>query len=89
MLQSLASQMCENVDGFKENLLDQLKRPHEARNLKDAFGTYLQNPLNELEPEPHLIVIDGLDESATADKNEIANLIADYFPDPRADPKFP
>ena len=44
MLQSLASQMCENVDGFKENLLDQLKPPHEVRNLKDAFGTYLQNP---------------------------------------------
>ena len=40
-----------------------------------------KTPLNELEPEPHLIVIDGLDESATADKNEIVNLIADYFPD--------
>ena len=81
MLQSLASQMCESVAGFKEKLLDQLKRPHKVRNLKDAFGIYLQNPLDELEiEEPSLVVIDGLDESAADDKNEIVNLIADYFP---------
>ena len=84
MLQSLASQMCENIDGFKEKLLDQLKRPHKVSSLKDAFGVYLQNPLDELEideREPLLIVIDGLDESAADDKNDIVNLIADYFPD--------
>ena len=84
MLQSLASQMCENIHGFKEKLLDQLKRPHEVSSLKDAFGVYLQNPLDELEInelEPLLIVIDGLDESAADDKNDIVNLIADYFPD--------
>jgi WD40 repeat protein len=81
MLQSLASQMCENVVGFKEKLIDQLKRPHEVQNLNEAFGIYLQNPLDELElTEPILIVIDGLDESAADDKNEIVNLIADYFP---------
>ena len=85
MLQSLASQMCENIHGFKEKLLDQLKRPHEVSSLKDAFGVYLQNPLDELEideREPLLIVIDGLDESVADDKNDIiVNLIADYFPD--------
>ena len=84
MLQSLASQMCENIVGFKEKLLDQLKRPHEVRSLKDAFGIYLQNPLDELqieEQEPFLIVIDGLDESTADDKNDIVNLIANYFPD--------
>jgi hypothetical protein len=82
MLQSLASQMCENVVGFKEKLLDQLQRPHQVRSLKDAFGIYLQNPLDELEvEEPSLVVIDVLDESATDDKNEIVNLIAGYFPD--------
>ena len=84
MLQSLASQMCENIHGFKEKLLDQLKRPHKVNSLKDAFGVYLQNPLDELENderEPLLIVIDGLDESAADDKNDIVNLIADYFPD--------
>ncbi len=82
MLQSLASQMCENIVGFKEKLIDQLKRPHEVRNLKDAFGIYLQNPLDGLKVrERYLVVIDGLDESATEDKDEIVNLIADYFPD--------
>ncbi len=81
MLQSLASQMCENVVGFKEKLLDQLQRHHEVRSLKDAFRIYLQNPLNELEVEKSsIVVIDGLDESAAEDKNEIVNLIGDYFP---------
>ena len=82
MLESLASQMCDNVLGFKEKLIDQLKRRHEVQNVRDAFRIYLQNPLDELElAEPVLIVIDGLDESATDNKNEIVNLIADYFQD--------
>ena len=80
MLESLASQMCENVPGFKEKLLDQLKRSHKIQSLKDAFQIYLQNPLDELEVEPRLIVIDGLDESATNNKSELVKLIADYFP---------
>ena len=81
MLQSLASHMCENIIGFKAKLLDQLKRPHKVRSLKDAFQIYLQNPLDELEVERSLIVIDGLDESATDDKNDMVKLIADNFPD--------
>ena len=81
MLQSLASHMCQNIVGFKEKILDQLKRPHKVRNLKDAFQIYLQNPLDELEVERSLIVIDGLDESATDDKNDMVKLIADNFPD--------
>ncbi|XP_028416518.1 uncharacterized protein LOC114540593 [Dendronephthya gigantea] len=81
MLQSLASQMCENVPGFKERLLDQLKRPYKVQNLKDGLRIYLQNPLDELQiKEPRLIVIDGLDESAADNKNEITHLIAEYFP---------
>jgi WD40 repeat protein len=82
MLQSLASQMCENIAGFREKLLDQLRRPHQVRSLKDAFTIYLQNPLDELDlEEPSLIVIDGLDESAADNKHEIMNLITDYFQD--------
>ncbi|XP_028412211.1 uncharacterized protein LOC114535036 [Dendronephthya gigantea] len=82
MLQSLASQMCKSVPGFKEELLDQLKRPHQVQNLRDAFRIYLQNPLDKLEiKEPRLVVIDGLDESAAHDKNEITYLIAECFPD--------
>ena len=80
MLQSLASHMCVNVPGFKEKLLDQLSRPHTADSLNGAFQIYLQNPLDELEVEPSLIVIDGLDESATDDKSGIVKLISDYFP---------
>ena len=81
MMQSLASHMCENVPGFKEMLLDQLKRPHKVQSLKDAFQIYLQNPLDELVVEPSLIVIDGLDESATDDKSDMMKLIADHFID--------
>ena len=81
MLQSLASQMCENIVGFKEKLLDQLKRPHKIHNLKDAFQIYLQNPLDEMElKDPILLVIDALDESAADNKSEIMDLINDYFP---------
>ena len=80
MLQSLASHMCQNIVGFKEKLLDQLKRPHKVLSLKDAFQIYLQNPLDELEVERCLIVIDGLDESATDDKSDMVKLIADNFP---------
>ena len=82
MLESLASQMCENVLGFKERLIDQLRRPTKVRSLKDAFRIYLQNPLDELElAEPILIVIDGLDETAADDRIKIVNLISDSFPD--------
>ena len=49
MLESLASQMCENITGFKEELCDQLKRHHKVNNLNDAFQIYLQNPLDDLE----------------------------------------
>ena len=81
MMQSLASHMTENIPGFKEKLVDQLQRPHKVNNLKDAFQIYLQNPLDEIEVEPHLIVIDCLDESTTEDKNEVVKLISDHFQD--------
>ena len=83
MLESLASHISENVPEFKEILLDQLKRPHEVNSLKDAFQIYLQNPLDdlEMEKESKLIVIDGLDESTTEDRSDVAKLIVDHFPD--------
>ena len=80
MLQSLASQMCDNVKGFKEKLLEQLKRPHVVNTLTDAFRVYLHDPLQDLESkEPMLIVIDGLDESESNGKSELLDLIADEF----------
>ena len=81
MMQSLASHMTENIPGFKEKLVDQLRRPHEVNSLKDAFQIFLQNPLDEIEVEPRLIVIDGLDESTTQGKSEMVKLINDHFPD--------
>ena len=81
MMQSLASHMTENIPEYKEKLVDQLRRPHKVNNLKDAFQIYLQNPLDEIEVEPRLIVIDGLDESTMEDKSEMVNLIGDHFLD--------
>ncbi len=81
MLQSLASHMSENVPGFRQKLVDRLKRPYKVNHLKDAFQVYLQNPLDELEEEPRLIVIDGLDESATDSRSDMVKLIADNFED--------
>ena len=37
MMQSLASHMTENIPGFKEKLVDHLRRPHKVNSLKDAF----------------------------------------------------
>ena len=80
ILESLARHMCENIAGFKEKLLDQLRQPHNIQSLKDAFTIYFQNPLDELDlEEPSLVVIDGLDECAADKKNEIMKLIADNF----------
>ena len=81
MIQSLASHMTENIPGYREKLVDHLQRPHKVKSLKDAFQIYLQNPLDEIEVEPHLIVIDGLDESTTEDKSEMVKLISDRFSD--------
>ena len=81
MMQSLASHMTENFPGYKEKLVDQLQRPHKVDNLEDAFQIYLQSPLDEIEVEPRLIVIDGLDESTTEDKSEMVKLISDHFSD--------
>ncbi|CAB4027414.1 Hypothetical predicted protein, partial [Paramuricea clavata] len=80
LLESLASQMCENVPGYKEKLLDQLRRHNETGNLNETFQIYLQNPLDDLKGETRLIVIDGLNERASDDKNKMANLIARKFP---------
>lgn len=80
MLQSLASHLCESIPGFKEKLLDQLNRPHVADSLCETFQIYLQNPLDNVEAKPKLIVIDGLDEITTDDKRDVVTLISDHFP---------
>ena len=86
ILQSLASQMCDNIDGFREKLNEVLKREHSRESLSDAFRVLLEDPLHGLNrTESVLIVIDALDESKTEVKSEFLELIADEF---RALPKW-
>ena len=80
ILQSLASQMCDSVEGFRDKLTEVLCREHSRDSLSDAFRVLLNDPLNALHNrEPMLIVIDALDESKTDDKSEFLELISDEF----------
>jgi hypothetical protein len=63
IIESLASNMCDNVTGFKAKLDDQLQRSHSRETLSDAFRVFLNDPLFALEErKPMLLVIDALDE---------------------------
>ena len=80
ILQSLAAQMCDNVDGFSEKLNEVLNREHSRESLSDAFRVLLEDPLHGLNrTKPMLTVIDALDESKTEVKSEFLELIADEF----------
>jgi WD40 repeat protein len=81
IIESLASNMCDNVKGFKAKLDDQLQRSHSRETLSDAFRVLINDPLHALEErEPMLLVIDALDESAVAGKSEFLELISEEFP---------
>ena len=80
LLQSLAIHMCENVEGFREKLVEQLQRPHSKETLPDAFRVLLNDPLHALdEREPLMIVIDALDESEVNGKSELLELMSEEF----------
>ncbi len=80
ILQSLASQMCDNVEGFHDELTKSLRRDHSRDSLSDAFRVLLNDPLHALDRhEPMLIVVDALDESKTDEKSEFMELISDNF----------
>ena len=82
VLESLACQMCENVDGFRDKLDEILRHYHSRKSLSDAFRVLLSEPLHALKRrEPMLIVVDALDESKTDDKSEFLELISDEFPE--------
>ena len=81
ILQSLASQMCDNVNGFREKLTETLSREHSRDSLTDTFRVLLNDPLHGLgRTEPMLIVVDAFDESKTPVKSELLDLISDQFP---------
>ena len=80
ILQSLASQMCDTVVGFREKLTEILRREHSRDSLSDTNFLLLNQPLHSLDRcEPMLIVVDALDETATGDKSEFLELISDEF----------
>jgi WD40 repeat protein len=81
IIESLASNMCENVKGFKAKLDDQLQRSHSKETLSDEFRVLLNDPLHALgKRKPMLLVIDALDESEVAGKSEFLELISEEFP---------
>ena len=81
IIESLTSNMCDNVKGFKAKLDGQLQRSHSRQTLSDAFRVLINDPLYALEErEPMLLVIDALDESAVAGKSEFLELISEEFP---------
>ena len=81
MIESLASQLCENVSGFREMLTAQLQRNHSITTIGDAFRVFLKDPLNSLPDETSsiLIVIDGLDESMSDQKEHLLDVIVEEF----------
>ena len=85
MLQSLASQLCDFLPDYKKALVEKLSRNLgvEINNMevKDLFEVLFQEPLTSLKDPgwTYLMVIDGLDESEFQGRNELLDVIANYF----------
>ena len=85
MLQSLASQLCDFLPDYKKALVEKLSRNLgvEINNMevKDLFEVLFEEPLATLDDPglTFLIVIDGLDESEFQGRNELLDVIANYF----------
>ncbi|XP_046849717.1 uncharacterized protein LOC124443228 [Xenia sp. Carnegie-2017] len=80
LIESLASNMCDTISGFKSQLNEGLKRKHSKIMIADAFRVLLNDPLHSLENDkPMLLVIDALDESQANGKSELLDLIAKEF----------
>ena len=85
MLQSLASQLCDIRPDYKKALVEKLSRNLgvEINNMevKDLFEVLFEEPLASLKDSSftYLMVIDGLDESEFQGRNELLEVIANYF----------
>ena len=85
MLQSLASQLCDILPEYKKALVEKLSRNLgvEINNMevKDLFEVLFKEPLASLNDSSliYLMVIDGLDESEFQGRNELLDVIANYF----------
>ena len=85
MLQSLASQLCDFLPDYKKALVEKLSRNLgvEINNMevRDLFDVLFEEPLISLNDPglTYLMVIDGLDESEFQGRNELLDVIANYF----------
>ncbi|XP_015774901.1 PREDICTED: uncharacterized protein LOC107353100 isoform X4 [Acropora digitifera] len=85
MLQSLASQLCDILPEYKKALVEKLSRNLgvEVNNMevKDLFEVLFEEPLSSLNDSSlaYLMVIDGLDENEFQGRNELLDVIANYF----------
>ena len=85
MLQSLASQLCDILPEYKKALVEKLSRNLgvEINNMevKELFEVLFEEPLASLKDSSlaYLMVIDGLDESEFQGRNELLEVIANYF----------
>ena len=85
MLQSLASQLCDILPEYKKALVEKLSRNLGVKinnmEVKDLFEVLFEEPLASLKDSSltYLMVIDGLDESEFQGRNELLDVIANYF----------
>ena len=85
MLQSLASQLCDILPEYKKALVEKLSRNLgvEINNMevKELFEVLFEEPLASLNDSSftYLMVIDGLDESEFQGRNDLLDVIANYF----------
>ena len=85
MLQSLACQLSDSLPEYKKAIVKKLSRNVGVgigdMEVEELFEFLFKEPLSDLkDPDSiHLMVIDGLDESEYQGRNELLNVIADYF----------
>ena len=85
MLQSLASQLCDILPEYKKALVEKLSRNLGVEindlKVKELFELLFEEPLASLNDSSlaYLMVIDGLDESEFQGRNELLDVIANYF----------
>ena len=85
MLQSLACQLSDSLPEFKKAIVKKLSRNVGVEigdmEVEELFEFLFKEPLSDLKDPGsiHLMVIDGLDESEYQGRNELLNVIADYF----------
>ena len=85
MLQSLASHLCDFLPDYKKAVVENLSRNLglEINNMevKDLFEVLFEEPLTSMNDPglTYLMVIDGLDESEFQGRNELLDVIANYF----------